>query len=306
MDSTLSAKSAQRAVIIGAGRGSRLGHHTEDRPKCLLDGLGGKRLLDWLLEAFHQAGVTQVNFVAGYRAEMIQSEYPQLEYFINDRWKDNNVLQSLLYARPALEDGCVVSYADVLWRPAVVEKLLETPGDIVLVVDRDWRHRYVGRTAHPMSEAEKTISSDGRVLKIGKRVSIDDADGEFAGLAHFTRKGMQTFLAVYDDVRTRPDSPLQAAASLDTAYLTDLLQEVIDRGADVRLVETWGGWVEIDTSEDLETGRELLAEEGIDGLAREFWAVRARRYASLEWARRNDYLKSVVDSGSFVPTDHVL
>ena len=45
---------AQRAVIIGAGRGSRLGHHTEDRPKCLLDGLGGKRLLDWLLDAYRQ------------------------------------------------------------------------------------------------------------------------------------------------------------------------------------------------------------------------------------------------------------
>ena len=44
-----------RAIIIGAGRGSRLKSMTDNQPKCYAT-VGGRRILDWTLEAFDRLG----------------------------------------------------------------------------------------------------------------------------------------------------------------------------------------------------------------------------------------------------------
>ena len=46
-----------RPIIIGAGRGSRLKALTDEQPKCYAP-IGGRRILDWMLEALAEAGLT--------------------------------------------------------------------------------------------------------------------------------------------------------------------------------------------------------------------------------------------------------
>ena len=48
-----------RAIIIGAGRGSRLMPTTEDAPKCFAE-IQGKRILDWTVEALRGGGCTEI------------------------------------------------------------------------------------------------------------------------------------------------------------------------------------------------------------------------------------------------------
>ena len=62
-----------RPIIIGAGRGSRLNALTDDQPKCYAP-IGGRRLLDWLLEALADAGVETPVFIGGYRIEHHQAD----------------------------------------------------------------------------------------------------------------------------------------------------------------------------------------------------------------------------------------
>ena len=61
-----------RAIIIGAGRGERLMPTTADAPKCFAE-VGGRRILDWTVEALPSAGVEQIAFIGGYRIEAVQA-----------------------------------------------------------------------------------------------------------------------------------------------------------------------------------------------------------------------------------------
>src|SRR5262245_35720835 len=150
-----------KAIIIGAGRGSRLKHLTDDIPKTLVPVLG-RPMLDSVLEALAAGGFTRkdVVFICGYKAEVIRKAYPDLTYVENKDCERNNILLSLLHAREHLGAGFVSTYADIVYRPQVVADLVASPRDVVLACDTDWRRRYLGRSQHPETDAEK-MTADG-------------------------------------------------------------------------------------------------------------------------------------------------
>jgi len=96
-----------RAIILAAGRGSRLAPLTDDRPKPLVDVLGRSLLLR-TLDRLREVGIDDraVVIVTGYRAEMIEAvmrrEGLRCELVLNPRWHDWNNFYSLLVARAAM------------------------------------------------------------------------------------------------------------------------------------------------------------------------------------------------------------
>jgi len=134
---------------------------------------------------------------------------------------------------------------------------MECEAEIALTVDIDWLHMYEGRNLHPISEAELVKVENGKVVKIGKGiVNPEEAHGEFIGLAKFTKSGAEAMKVAYHQVaEERPSAPFQNAASLDKAYITDMIQELVDRGSLVQSIDIEGGWLEIDTPHDLAEAR---------------------------------------------------
>ena len=59
-----------KAIILAAGRGSRMQNLTQKQPKCLVN-LRGKALLDWQLEALRAAGISEIAIVTGYKRELL-------------------------------------------------------------------------------------------------------------------------------------------------------------------------------------------------------------------------------------------
>ena len=53
-----------RAIILAAGRGSRMKKLTEMHPKCLIK-FKGKSLLDWQIEAIKKVGIENIALVTG-------------------------------------------------------------------------------------------------------------------------------------------------------------------------------------------------------------------------------------------------
>ena len=86
-----------KAIIIGAGRGRRLMPLTEDTPKCFAK-IGERRILDLIIKAWHTMNVTDLVFIGGYQIEKIQKEYPNLRFYYNHNWQNNNILASLFCA----------------------------------------------------------------------------------------------------------------------------------------------------------------------------------------------------------------
>lgn len=173
--------SALKAIVIAAGRGARLAPLTEECPKCLLP-VNGKPILEYQLEAFRQNGLTDVVIIKGFQAEKIA--YPGLRSYLNADYLNNNILCSLMTAADEMNGPFMASYSDIVYSPQVVSDLLASPHDIAVVVDMDWKEKYVGRTLHPESEAEKAaVDSAGRAVELGKKMTRDDLTvGEFIGL----------------------------------------------------------------------------------------------------------------------------
>jgi len=250
-----------RAIVIAAGMGRRLEHHTVDIPKCLVQ-VAGKPILRHQVDAFRGEGVDEVAVIRGYLAEAIT--YDDLSYFENPDYEHNNILESLFCAEPAMDGPFLSTYADIVFDRSVVRTLLDTPGDISLVVDRRWADTYEGRTDHPVAQAELTEvdPATGRVTRVGKCVGPEQAVGEFIGLASYSASAAKQLRQVYGEVRARllphPELPFHNAVTFRQAFLTDLLQELIERGVDVRPAYIDGHWREIDTVQDLERARALL------------------------------------------------
>tara|TARA_B100000795_G_scaffold81678_1_gene58883 strand:- start:506 stop:1630 length:1125 start_codon:yes stop_codon:yes gene_type:complete len=241
-----------KSIIIAAGLGSRLKGYTEALPKCMLM-FGNKTLLERQLEVYDYCGIKDISVVRGFKKEKIN--YEGLNYFDNIDYPNNNILNSLFYAEEAISGNVVISYSDILFDTNVVSRLLDSNADISIVVDIDWRGYYVDRKDHPIEEAEKVIfDANNEVLKIGKVITTkEDVYGEFIGMLKLSPRGSEIIKLHFNRAKKIFwDKPFQRAQTFQKAYITDLIQDMVDMGVSIHCVIIERGWKEIDTVEDYE------------------------------------------------------
>jgi choline kinase len=241
-----------RAIIIGAGRGSRLAHHTQAIPKTLVE-VSGQPMLEFILDALGEAGFARsdVVFVCGYAEDVVRERYPEFTFVRNADWENNNILLSLLKAREFLQDGFVSTYADIVYEGEIVRKLVASPHDLVLGCDTAWRRRYVNRSQHPETDAEKLRAEGSRVVALSRHIPSDAAQGEFIGVMKATAAGAATLLEHFDAAeKLHAGGIFREGRTFERAYLIDLLAEMLEAGVPLHREDTHGGYMEIDTVED--------------------------------------------------------
>jgi len=244
------------SIIIGAGRGSRLMPTTADTPKCYAE-VGGKRMLDWAVDAFRQNGIDEIVFIGGYKIDRVKADYPDFTFRHNDDWPNNNILASLMYAEDRMNEPFLCCYSDVLFTPDIVHKAINSPADIALGVDTDWLVRYEHRTEHPSDDAEKVTVQQGQVTRVHRELPEAEAYGEFIGLAKFNANGAAALREHYHRRASEyAGKPFREAKVFEKAYLIHLLQDMIESGQPMSNVDTPGGYIEVDTQQDFEYARE--------------------------------------------------
>lgn len=249
------------AVILAAGASEELGELTADRPKAMLE-VRGKTILEHQVAALNACGIKDIAVVRGYQKDKIA--LTGLRYYDNDAWETEGELSSLLVARPELKGRTVVLYGDVLFDPGILEKLLKSPADVAVLVDRAWtdarKQGYEPATPPDLVALEGAGASNGhrflpgeeaRVTRIGRTIGADKAQAEFVGLCMLSDQGARRLLDTWGSCVERGGSgKFQEAASLRQASLTDMLQELIGRGEAVQAVSVYKGWSEVDTFAD--------------------------------------------------------
>ncbi len=252
-----------QAIILAAGRGSRLKSLTDDTPKCMMT-IQGKTLLQRQLDAYHAHGVEHVAVVRGYLAERIQP--PGATLYLNPAWETTGLLPSLMCAAPSMAGGFFFSYGDTTFDPQHVKLLkeaMQTGGyDMAGIVDVDWLQVYAGRDWHPPTEAENvTVDDTGRILRLGKNVPGEGSLGEFTGLGALSARAaelLQREVARLEATLTPADTWGQKG-TLRMAYVADILQHLIDHcGLHMQAVPVHGGVREVDTPEDLARAEEAV------------------------------------------------
>jgi len=257
----------RRAILIAAGRGKRLGPHTEEIPKCMVE-IGGKPILGHVWDALSAQGVDELVVIRGYRGDVLEKFVRGLvknvHFVDNHEWETNNVLLSMGKARPFFDRPTYVTYSDIVFTPAVAAAAAASTAEIGLVIDRRFRDIYVGRTDHPLDEGEVSdLLPDGTVARVGKKaLPPADAVGEYIGLCRLGARGAaivgNTLDSLAQKFAGREDEPFQRAARYRNGYQTDLWQQLIDTGIQIDPVFIDGQWREIDTGQDLERARQLL------------------------------------------------
>jgi L-glutamine-phosphate cytidylyltransferase len=241
-----------RAIILAAGRGSRMGQLGGDSPKCLTE-IEGKSLLMRQVAALRRGGVDQIGLVRGYLAEMI--DFPGLSYFENRQWAETNMVMSLATAANWLRSApVIVSYADIFYRSDVVRRLVAAPGQLVISYDRAWRSLWARRFSDPLTDAETfRIDAAGRLLEIGgKTTRIEDIEGQYMGLLKFTPpawNAVESLLSAMEEpIRKRLD-------------MTGLLRRLLaGNEISINTVGTDGHWGEIDQPDDLALYQRMIRE----------------------------------------------
>lgn len=253
-----------RVIIIGAGRGARLMPTTAGAPKCFAE-VDDRRILDWTLSAFRENELDDICFIGGYRIEKVREEYPQFTFRHNDEWETNNILASLFFAEDLMDGPFICCYSDILFSPKVVADLKASEEDIALGVDTAWLDRYEHRSEHPSDDAEKVIAESGIVSRIHREVLDAHAHGEYIGVAKFSAEGARQLKAAYQARRENfAGKPYREAKVFEKAYLIHLLQDMIEQGTRMSHVDTPGGYIEIDTQEDLDYARQHWTAKHLD------------------------------------------
>ena len=248
-----------RVLILAAGEGTRLRPLTNDKPKCMVP-LLGTSLIERQIACLKRQGVTDIHIATGYRAEQIEAlGYPTS---FNPRYNKTNMVSTLFCGLDFIEQegDLIIAYGDIVYDDINLTTLLESDGDIALMIDKKWRDLWSLRLENPLEDAETLIMNDnGYVTELGKKPdNYERIQGQYTGLIKINGNKILDFVNFYQQL---DHHACFDGKDFDNMYMTSFLQALIDAGWKTKAALVNNGWLEIDSVEDLEQ-YELLAKQG--------------------------------------------
>jgi len=224
-----------RAIILAAGRGTRMASYSNRCPKSLLE-LKGKPLLERQLRSLSEAGINDFVVVGGYMMEMLKDFIDNSEYNIrllyNPFYAVTNSIASLWFARQFLEGDVFITNADTYYSQPVYRRLMGNSSDFVFGVDEGKRNDMDYRVT----------MADGAILDMGKDIPENESMAEYIGIALIRNAGVGLFRDILHNVITAGNYNL---------WWEDLFIELMARGEKISYTDVTGElWFEIDEIRD--------------------------------------------------------
>lgn len=214
----------------------------------------GKSIIERQISLLHKVGITDIVIIKGYAQEKIN--YPQAKYYINSDFKSTNMLTSLFCAEAELDNETIILYSDIIFTEDIIRRLISAPGETVVTVDLDWKIYWKMRYDRIDFDTESLkVNSDGGIVSLGNTSpALNEIDGRYVGLLKFTPQGLKHMKTIWHKEKNEFwNKPWQVSGrKLSEAFMTDILQELIDQKYEVRALEVKGGWLEFDRDQDYE------------------------------------------------------
>ena len=256
-----------KAIILAAGQGTRLKKYTENLPKGMLD-FDGKTIIERQIEIYKKCGIDKIIVVRGYAAEKIQ--YEGIQYYTNEDYANTNMVESLMAAKAEFDDDVIVSYSDILFEESLLKKMMESRDDFACAVDDNWKEYWQMRYGKIDFDTESlSIDESDNITELGlENPDIEKIDARYIGLLKFSKDGLrqieETMEVAYKEFDGKPWQ--QSGKTVRKAYMTDLLNAIIESGKGVKAIHFNNGWIEFDTNEDYENAINWLRNNSLSKL----------------------------------------
>lgn len=248
-------RSQTQVIVLAATRGTELAELTLDKPKVMLP-IGGKPLLRHLTDKFKKHGIHRLAVVAGYKAEAIS--VTGVKVICNPAYDTTGELASLACAQEQFHSDMLILYGDLLFRSYILRDLLNSPGELVAVVDSAMH----GTSASGFPDYAYCTSPDDlslfrqdvnlqHISKINQTDSGTAASGRWVGMLRLRDAGRQWLEEAMRQLQTRSD--------FNRMGLPNLCNFLIEQGRPIKVLYIRGHWQDVNALDDLDRAYRLSA-----------------------------------------------
>lgn len=221
----------EKIIILGAGS-----PHMGNTPSALIETSSGKMIMNWILDALNSEN-RSIEIIGGYKAEKIKKSFPEIPLSINKDWKSMGSTGSFLSSNLENDVPTFISYADILFRKSIVNKLRSSKKPIAIAWDSKW---------NPDNKKVKKINekiqvNKKNVLRIGVDIKNELSDGKFIGLARFEPEVINEIISLKPEI----------TKLMKLEQFSYLIEYLRIKGFEVEAFDVNGEWAEVTESNDI-------------------------------------------------------
>ncbi len=235
-----------KALILAAGRGTRISRYLKGQPKCTVE-IGERRLIQYTVELLRNRGIKEIAVVLGYEQEVIRAVLKEYDicYYYNPFFDITNSIVSIWFAKEFLSDeDILIMNGDVFMEPSLLDMILNSSKNPVLFSDEMRKE-----------EADyKFYYENGVLKKYGKNLSIEETTGEYIGIARLKKSFVHVF-------RERLEWLINKQQH--SVWWENVLYSLTD-SMEIYVEDVQGKfWAEIDYVEDYERIKQYIETKGL-------------------------------------------
>jgi len=231
-------------LILAAGRGSRLGKISQNKPKILLN-FKGKTIFDHQLEVYKKIKNIKLYVVGGYKINKLKKYIlkKDIKLINNEKFKYTNMYYSFLLAEKLMKkkSDLVIVYGDIIFRKNIFKKLINKKDPISVSIDRKFMKYWKMRMKKPLYDLETLkINKKNQITEIGKKPkSYNEIQGQYIGLIKISHK-------YFKQIRILMKKISNEIKDYKNLYMTDFLQYLINNKVKICPSYHNGDWQEFD------------------------------------------------------------
>jgi len=221
-----------KAILLAAGRGTRLKPLTIEKPKCLIN-IGKKTIIERQILLLKKIGIKDILVITGYQSKMIEDQLGnQVRYKHYKDYNKTNNLNTLWSARNELTGEIICLFTDLLFEYLLLEKIVYSEGDICLAVN----------TKKILEGTMRVRIKDSKIVGVGSHIPVSEGSGNFLGIAKFSTSGTSMLLEQMKKMVTGHQND----------YYTIAIDTLAKMKKNIDYVDVSNfAWREVDTKEDL-------------------------------------------------------
>lgn len=235
-----------KALLMAAGKGTRISRYLNGNPKCTVDLKPGLPLIRYTVDMLKQKGIQEIMIVTGYRHEAIEKLLgDSVQYKYNPFFDVTNSIASAWFARDFIDDDdMLIMNADVFCEEAAYDEMLAITETPVMLMD-----------SSRIYEADyKFFCEDGNIKKYGKELPPEETSGEYVGIGFISKSFIPCF-------KERMDTMI--SSQQHDVWWENILYSMSAEVA-IHTYDINGKfWAEVDYIEDYERIKNFVEESGI-------------------------------------------